>query len=82
MVKRVRDGLPTADEWEIADDVTVQRPVGVVLSVRLDRASMERILTAAEALGMSSVEFVERAAGLVAAEPALQRRLHDTESPR
>jgi len=63
------------EDWEVARDVVVHKPLGVVLAVRLEHPQLDQIGRAAESLGLTSLDFVRQAAYLVANDPSLWQQL-------
>jgi hypothetical protein len=80
MPKKKLTDMETATDWEIVEDVLVHRPLGIVLSVRFDPSTVDRILGAAESLGVSVTELAKRAVLLAATDPAFRERIAQSES--
>jgi hypothetical protein len=57
-MRKKQTGVGVEEDWEVAHDVVIRKPLGAVLSVHLDHDELDRISRAAEALGLTSLDFL------------------------
>lgn len=80
-MRKKQTAVGVEDDWEVARDVVVRKPLGVVLSVRLTPSQIDPIARAAESLGLTTLEFTRQAALIVANDPLLCHRLAQAGAP-